>query len=67
MKIYLALLKPELKWEETKKKLLDREIEILDFYPALKVVKLRTSKKNPDKYLKEFFETMEEDKTDFSI
>ena len=66
MKIYLALLKADVKMKDVRRKLQQQEIEILDFYPKLKMLKLKSLKIIKVKDFKEFFETLEEDRTDFS-
>lgn len=66
MKIYLALLKTDVKIKDVRRKLQQQEIEILDFYPKLKMLKFKSLKPIKAKELKGIFETLEEEKTDFS-
>lgn len=66
MKIYLAILKPNVKVKDIKKELSKVNIEIADFYPKLSILKLKSRKEiNVNSYLK-YFETIEEEKTDFN-
>lgn len=64
--IYFAILKKEMLYSKIKKSLEERDLIILKYYPKLKVIKFETEKKFK---LTDFpeFETLEEEKNDFTI
>ena len=64
--IYFATLKEEILYSKIKNDLIQSGIKIIKYYPKLRVIKLETDKKIqlcdfPD------FESLEEEKTDFSV
>ena len=64
--IYFATLRSTAQFSSVKKNLQERGLEILKYYPKLKVLKIESQKKLK---LIEFpdFVTVEEEKTDFSV
>ncbi len=65
MKIFVAILKPDVKLRAVKEKLADEGMEFLKFYPKLNMVKVRADK-DPSKSCNEIFELVEKEKDDFS-
>ena len=64
--IYFAILKKEILYSKIKRSLEERDLIILKYYPKLRVIKFETEKEIKLSDLPEF-ETLEEEKNDFSI
>ena len=63
---YFGILKDEIYYSRIKKELTDAGVVILNYYPQLKVVKFESEKVISEINFK-FFESIEEEKDDFSI
>ena len=63
---YFGILKDEIYYSRIKKKLTDAGVVILNYYPQLKVVKFESEKVISEINFK-FFESIEEEKDDFSV
>ena len=64
--IYFAVLQNTILYSKVKKSLMERGLKILKYYPKLKVIKFETEKEIK---LIDFpeFESVEEEKNDFSV
>ena len=64
--IYFASLKTDLLYSKIKKTLSEKDLEVLKYYPRFKILKIESEKKLDIKDFPEF-ETLEEEKSDFSV
>lgn len=67
MKIYLAVLKNDIDFEEFKRNLKEKKIKFLDHYKSVGIVKLQSEKKISENDFKKFCVSIEEDKDNLII
>lgn len=64
--IYFAVLQNTILYSKVKKSLMERDLKILKYYPKLRVLKFETNKAMEFSKFPEF-ESVEEEKNDFSV
>lgn len=64
--IYFAVLQNTILYSKVKKSLMEKDLKILKYYPKLRILKFETSKAIELSNFPEF-ESVEEEKNDFSV
>lgn len=67
MAIYFGVLKKETVYEKIKNEIAHAGIKVLKYYPKLHVLKFRADKIPENPEILKHFDSIEEEKTDFSI